>query len=160
MNTNILTAIKAAYAAGLADGARQADVISKLAAEHDTTFPASNGSLKVWLGKTNTGKIQRSTKAADAPKDIKPAKIERGVRAQSGTKDKGVKEGIQQLLSNSTEGLGSAAIAETLNFKANSVNGTLMALKKKGLVKNENKLWSLAATPVSNGVSEPTDIGA
>jgi hypothetical protein len=151
MNTNILTAIKAAYAAGLADGARQAEIIAKLHAEHDLVVTGYAGS-PITITPRNGARKPRGAarKAAVAPKASKAPKGHRGVKKATAPREKGVKEGIADYIRSAAAGVTVAQIVADTGFKTTSVRRTLMALKRAGIAMHDNKLWSSAPTAAPN----------
>lgn len=172
VHTNILNAIKAAYSAGLADGARQAEVIAKLHAEHDLTVseytgfpftvnPSDNGiSYTVPAEATKPSahpvrppskKGQRNVTPGEIVDQTPLPKIARGAKQPAGTREKGVKKGIIDVLGQCPEGVEITNIVGRTGFKDASVRGTLMGLKKKGIAINAKGIWSLAPAP-SNAV--------
>jgi hypothetical protein len=102
--------------------------------------------------------IHRAT-TASTPTPPKAPKVTRGVRKAAGPRTKGVKEAITAYLAGHA-GVSIDEIVNTHGFKENSVRGTLMAMKKKGIVDQDGKFWQLANTgPSGNGGAEEAVYG-
>jgi hypothetical protein len=151
VTSNMQEAISHAYQAGIEIGRAAAkqemEQISRLIAvyaEHLELNAPVNGPAK---------RLDRAAKAAPAPK---AHIVARGVKKAPVTRTKGVKDAIVTLLQSGH--LTTSRILTETGFKANSVNGTLMTMKKNGLVQqDENKAWVLIGTAAftrSNGPVE------
>jgi hypothetical protein len=93
-----------------------------------------------------------------ATKVVAPKKANastRAARTAAVPRTKGVKEAITAYLAGVPDaGARIDEIVNTHGFKENSVRGTLMTMKKSGLVRQDGKLWWLAAAPTGNSGAE------
>ena len=98
-------------------------------------------------------KFVAATKVPKAPK-----KIARVAKQATVQRVSGVKQGIMDLIS--ANAMSSADIIAKSGFKATSVRGTLMTLKKNGLAMNDDGLW-IAATlhDTDGGGNSETEYG-
>jgi hypothetical protein len=156
--TTLLEAIKQAYAAGLTDGARQAEVIARIHAEHTNTAGTIARAIAGNLisESANNGARKRHHRAINkglplTAKDAKPTAA-RSAKKAAGPRVKGVKEGIMALIASG--GMSVADIIAKTGFKGTSVRATLMGLKKSGLAMNDDKLWIGAGPVTGNSESE------
>jgi hypothetical protein len=96
-----------------------------------------------------------ATKATSAPTSAKAPKVARGVRKAAGPRTKGVKEAIMAYLGDHPLGDSTIeGIIKTHGFKENSVRGTLMTLKKTGIIRQDGKFWMPANMPSGNSGAE------
>ncbi len=139
-------AISHAYQAGIEIGRAAAkqemEQIAKITAayaEHAANAPVSvfknRGVVKVTPGRTPT----------------KHPTVASGVKKGRGPRTPGVKAAILAMIA--SEAMSAAAIIAKTGFKDTSVRGTLMTLKKAGLIMNDDGLW-IAASHASGGNSE------
>jgi hypothetical protein len=146
--THFMSAIDSAYSAGIADGLRKAEILARIHAEHS---PGYFESLK-------TPGITTPAKATKAAKASKASTIARGVKRAAKPREKGVKDGIISYMQLTGAGLSIGQIVERTGFKASSVRGTLMQMKKKGAVSCQGRgadtLWSLVTPKSGDGASD------
>ena len=143
VNTNMHDVISQAYQAGLEAGRAAAKQEIAEIYRLSATYAASV--LDEKSVKPQALRAAAPTKAAGGPKAAKATKAARAPRTATGPRTKGVKEAIVKHLGGHVDGQDTInAIVSTYGFKANSVRGTLMTMKKSGEASQNGKFWSLA----------------
>ena len=158
MTIDILNTITKAYAAGLADGARKAEVVTRLYAEHlAAAAPSLSATRGNGIDVSHRGNIIAADLVATSiPQPLKAQKVTRGGKKQAVARETGVKDGIIAAIN-----AGSVTISDILlatGYKETSIRGTLMQMRTRGLVSVEGRgkdgVWSLlrsSSEPSFNG---------
>ena len=150
--TNMPSDIEQAYELGRAAERRKMAELESLMASRNIAMKDAGVAVKVGPLTSGEQSLSKRGKIVVSPK---VPKVARAAKQAVGQRVSGVKQGIMDLINVSP--MSSADIIAKSGFKATSVRGTLMTLKKNGLADNENGLWyTPAAIP---GNSETASAG-
>jgi hypothetical protein len=157
-----MSVIKEAFQAGVEVGRNmmkmEVEALAKFDAAGFTQFSPADYADKPVAGKRPGRIAKAAAKTGTAPaKAPKAPVVARGVKASGGPKAKGVKQAILALIAADGANGGITTrdiLAKLPGLKANSVNSTLMGLKKSGLAMQDGKLWLPAGANSDSGMRD------